>query len=93
MYMIDPMVDGYVTGITRELLSIQYYCILLCVNAEGKGVISDKNTVEVSLTDGSKRTLKTKNILIAVGGGPTALDIPGAVSPASMIIALDCLLS
>lgn len=37
----------------------------------------DKNTVEVSLDDGGKQTVKAKHILIAVGGHPTLPDIPG----------------
>ncbi|EKG21863.1 hypothetical protein MPH_00783 [Macrophomina phaseolina MS6] len=37
----------------------------------------DRNTVEVSLDDGGKQTVKAKHILIAVGGHPTLPDIPG----------------
>jgi len=47
-------------------------------HVEGKGSIVDANTVEIELADGSKRQLRTKNILIATGGVATRLSIPGA---------------
>lgn len=47
--------------------------------AEGRGSLLDANTVEVLGTDGSKRSLKAKEILIATGGSAVKLDIPGAV--------------
>lgn len=45
---------------------------------EGRGKLLDAHTVEVIAADGSKRTLKAKNILVATGGYATKLDIPGA---------------
>ena len=48
--------------------------------AEGRGKITDAHTVEVELSSGGKRTLKTKYILLAVGGKPVKAPIPGAVS-------------
>eukprot|EP00873_Tetraselmis_striata_P007238 jgi/Tetstr1/427502/TSEL_017628.t1 len=45
---------------------------------EGRGSLLDANTVEVLGTDGSKRSLKAKEILIATGGSAVKLDIPGA---------------
>ncbi|KAI8473138.1 MAG: hypothetical protein J3K34DRAFT_189860 [Monoraphidium minutum] len=45
---------------------------------EGKGVLKDAHTVEVEGADGSKRTLRAKNILVATGGYATKIDIPGA---------------
>lgn len=45
---------------------------------EGRGRLVDAHTVEVSGPDGSKRTLRAKNILVATGGYATRLDIPGA---------------
>ena len=48
--------------------------------AEGRGKIIDAHTVEVELSSGEKRTLKTKYILLAVGGKPVKAPIPGAVS-------------
>ena len=50
------------------------------MNAEGRGKIVDAHTVEVELSSGEKRTLKTKYILLAVGGKPVKAPIPGAVS-------------
>jgi hypothetical protein len=48
--------------------------------AEGKGRVVDAGTVEITLPNGGgTRLLKTKNILIATGGAPSLLDIPGAV--------------
>jgi len=44
---------------------------------EGFGKLNGKDSVEVSLADGSTKTLKAKNILIAVGGWPYKPDIPG----------------
>lgn len=46
---------------------------------EGRGKVLDASTVEVTSPDGSKKVLKTKNILVAVGGYAVKLDIPGAV--------------
>ncbi|GIM01826.1 hypothetical protein Vretimale_6606 [Volvox reticuliferus] len=45
---------------------------------EGRGVILDPQTVEVAAPDGSKRQLRTKNILIATGGVATRIPIEGA---------------
>lgn len=44
---------------------------------EGRGYLIDANTIEVELTSGGKKQLKAKNILIATGGYPSSLDIPG----------------
>lgn len=46
---------------------------------EGYGKILDPHTVQVTLPGGTARKLTTKNILIAVGGKATKLNIPGAV--------------
>lgn len=46
---------------------------------EGYGKIVDPHTVQVTMPDGTARTLTTKNILIAVGGKANKLNIPGAV--------------
>jgi len=35
---------------------------------EGRGRVVDAHTVEVTNADGSKRTLRAKNILVATGG-------------------------
>ncbi len=40
----------------------------------GTGTITAKNTVEVALNDGGKKTLKAKNIIIATGSDSTPLD-------------------
>lgn len=47
---------------------------------EGKGVIVDPHTVEIQKPDGTKERLTAKYILVATGGRPTVLDIPGKVS-------------
>ncbi len=47
--------------------------------AEGRGTLVDANTVEVALTAGGTKRLRAKHILIATGGQPSKLDIPGAV--------------
>lgn len=45
----------------------------------GRASLLSKNEVEVKLDDGSKTTIRAKNILIAVGGHPTIpQNIPGA---------------
>ncbi|KAL6746806.1 glutathione reductase [Haematococcus lacustris] len=45
---------------------------------EGRASLVDAKTVEVQLAAGGSRVLKAKNILVAVGGTPSRLDIPGA---------------
>lgn len=45
---------------------------------EGRGVLLDPHTVEVTASDGSKRQLKAKHVLIATGGTPTKIPIEGA---------------
>eukprot|EP00193_Tetraselmis_chui_P018236 CAMPEP_0177784728 /NCGR_PEP_ID=MMETSP0491_2-20121128/19888_1 /TAXON_ID=63592 /ORGANISM="Tetraselmis chuii, Strain PLY429" /LENGTH=476 /DNA_ID=CAMNT_0019305579 /DNA_START=143 /DNA_END=1569 /DNA_ORIENTATION=+ len=45
---------------------------------EGRGKLIDAHTVEVTTADGSKKTLKSKEVLIATGGSAVKLDIPGA---------------
>jgi len=44
----------------------------------GRASFIDQHTVSVKLDDGSKETIKAKNILIAVGGHPNIPDMPGA---------------
>ncbi len=53
--------------------------------AEGKARLVDRHTVEVTLPDGGKRRLTTKNILLAQGGKPIKADVPGKVN-----VQLDC---
>jgi pyruvate/2-oxoglutarate dehydrogenase complex dihydrolipoamide dehydrogenase (E3) component len=49
-------------------------------HAEGRGRLLDAGTVEITLPDGGgTRVLKAKNVLVATGGAPSMLDIPGAV--------------
>jgi glutathione reductase (NADPH) len=48
-----------------------------CDYIEGYGKILDPHTVEVTAPDGTKRELKTKNILVATGGRAFVPDIPG----------------
>mmetsp|Transcript_31804 Transcript_31804/g.38458 ORF Transcript_31804/g.38458 Transcript_31804/m.38458 type:complete len:484 (+) Transcript_31804:198-1649(+) len=45
---------------------------------EGIGRMKDAHTVELEQSDGSKRTMTAKNILVATGGVASKLDIPGA---------------
>ncbi len=58
-------------------------CVVL--PAEGKARLVDRHTVEVTLPDGGKRRLTTKNILLAQGGKPIKADVPGKVN-----VQLDC---
>lgn len=44
----------------------------------GRATFQDRNTVTVRLDDGSTQTIKAKNTLIAVGGHPKKMNIPGA---------------
>lgn len=44
---------------------------------EGTGALNGKNAVDVTMSDGSTKTITAKNILIAVGGWPFKPDIPG----------------
>jgi len=44
---------------------------------EGVGALNGRNAVDVTLRDGEKKTITTKNILVAVGGWPFKPDIPG----------------
>jgi glutathione reductase (NADPH) len=44
---------------------------------EGFGKLNGKNAVDVALSNGEKKTLTAKNILVAVGGWPFKPDIPG----------------
>lgn len=44
----------------------------------GRAKFLDPHSVEVTLDDGAKATVKAKNILIAVGGHPKIPDTPGA---------------
>ena len=50
-----------------------------CAAAEGRGSLVDAHTVRVELSSGGTRTLRTKHILLAVGGKPVKAPIPGAV--------------
>ena len=52
---------------------------LPCAAAEGRGSLVDAHTVRVELSSGGTRTLRTKHILLAVGGKPVKAPIPGAV--------------
>lgn len=47
--------------------------------AEGRATIVDANTVEVTYPNGGTRRLRTRNILVATGGIPSAVPIPGHV--------------
>lgn len=40
---------------------------------EGRGALVDKNTIEVSLKDGSKRTVSADNIIVATGSRPAEI--------------------
>ncbi|CAG9463029.1 unnamed protein product [Pedinophyceae sp. YPF-701] len=44
---------------------------------EGRATIAGPNTIEIAKPDGSKTQVTTKHILIATGGRPRALGIPG----------------
>ncbi len=46
---------------------------------EGRGKLLDAHTVEVTTSAGARRILKTKYILLAVGGKPVKAPIPGSV--------------
>lgn len=68
-----------------QRLASVYHSILKSAGVElieGRGCIKDAHTVEVEFGDGSKRTLRTKNILIATGGYATKVPIEGHVSDA-----------
>ena len=53
-----------------------------CVTfAEGRGKLIDKHTVEVELSAGGTKRMTGKTILLAMGGKPSKIDIPGSVSP------------
>lgn len=41
-------------------------------------VLKDKNTIELTDRDGNKTTKTSDNILIAVGGRPNYLNVPGS---------------
>ena len=45
---------------------------------EGFGALNGKNAVDVKKSDGTTQTITAKNILIATGGWPFKMDIPGA---------------
>ncbi|GAX74568.1 hypothetical protein CEUSTIGMA_g2017.t1 [Chlamydomonas eustigma] len=45
---------------------------------EGRGFIVDPHTIEIRLVDGTSQKLRAKNILVAVGGYPSKLQIEGA---------------
>jgi len=67
--------DAYVkrlNGIYEKNLTndkVEYY--------HGHATFLDKQTVEVTLDDGNKETIKAKNVLIAVGGHPTRPSMEG----------------
>lgn len=43
----------------------------------GFGALKDKNTVEITVADGTKQTITTANVILATGSVPTKLPIPG----------------
>lgn len=45
---------------------------------EGRGKLIDKHTVEVALTAGGTKRITGKTILVATGGKPSKIDIPGS---------------
>ncbi|KAL4515526.1 hypothetical protein Ndes2437B_g06962 [Nannochloris sp. 'desiccata'] len=60
-------------GVYRNILKnsgVHYY--------EGRGIVLDPHTIEVRGTDGTVKTLRAKNILIATGGHAVKINIPGA---------------
>ena len=54
--------------------------------AEGRGKLIDKHTVEVALTAGGTKRITGKTILVATGGKPSKIDIPGSVSPSPALL-------
>ena len=50
-------------------------------SAEGRGSLIDKHTIEVQLSAGGTKRITGKTILLANGGKPSKIDIPGSVSP------------
>ncbi len=67
----QSVVDQLVGGI-EKLIKLQGINLL-----RGRGKIQDKNTVYVTLNDGSEEVLTTKNIIIATGSKPSMPNIPG----------------
>lgn len=47
--------------------------------AEGRGKLIDRHTVEVELSEGGTKRMTGKTILLALGGKPSKIDIPGSV--------------
>ena len=43
----------------------------------GSARFEDRHTIVVSMADGTSRRLKTRKTVIAVGGTPAPLDVPG----------------
>ena len=48
--------------------------------AEGRGKLIDKHTVEIELSAGGTKQISGKTILLANGGKPSKINIPGSVS-------------
>ncbi|CAI5518117.1 unnamed protein product [Closterium sp. Naga37s-1] len=72
---------------TREIerLNGVYKRILSNANVtlvEGRGKLAGPHAVEVTAPDGTVKQMTAKHILIAVGGRPHLIDIPGKISPA-----------
>lgn len=64
---------------TKGATTTQHHLLLTFLFTEGRAHLVDANTVEVALSSGGTRRLRTKNVLIATGGIPSKLNIPGAV--------------
>lgn len=67
----DDIVEKLVSGVEKLLADNG----ILVIN--GRGIIKDKETVEVITADNNKKTLKGKNIIIATGSKPVEPPIDG----------------
>lgn len=70
----DKVVEQLVTGIDKLLKANRVEVI------KGNGEILDKNTIAVELSEGSRKEVKAKNIIIASGSSTSMPPIPGAAS-------------
>lgn len=67
----DKVVEQLVTGIDKLLKANKVEVI------KGNGEILDKNTIAVQLSEGSRKEVKAKNIIIASGSNTAVPPIPG----------------
>ena len=67
----QEVVDTLVGGIEKVLDSYNVEVI------DGFGTFKDKNTITITLKDGSTKELTAKNIIIASGSEPTMPNLPG----------------